>query len=101
MSPRSECPVPLKWVWEKPTIVGSSHLYPAQRVYTSFWYLPFTLCGMVSVSGLTCTPPKGTHAPGKQCPMPEVPMNGSTYAEGCAPNAVVRDSASAMTIILL
>lgn len=33
MSPRSEWPVPLKWVWLKPTIVESLCWYPAQYSY--------------------------------------------------------------------
>ena len=33
---------------------------------------------MVSVSGLSCTSPKGTQAPGNVCPIPFVPMIGFT-----------------------
>ena len=39
------------------------------------------LWGIVSVSGLSCTAPKGAQAPGKVCPMPAVPISGFTQSE--------------------
>ena len=46
------------------------------------------LCGIFPVSGLSCTPPNGTHAPGKVWPIPPVPIIGFTYEDGfCAETA--------------
>ena len=47
---------------------------------------------MVSVSGESCTAPKGAQAPGKQCPMPVVPIIGLTYFETCAKAGTDSDS---------
>ena len=53
MSPRSIAPVPLRWVWLKPRIVGFDAWYPEQFSHPD-----------VRVSGLNWTMPKGRHAPG-------------------------------------
>ena len=53
-------------------LITRTILVGARLVFTS------TLCGMVSVSGLSCTSPKGTQAPGNVCPIPFVPMIGFT-----------------------
>ena len=67
-SPAAPQPGPLMWVSEYPVIDESQKLYPALRV------------GIVS--GLHCTMPNGTSAPGNVFPPPVVHVRVSTIGAG-------------------
>ncbi len=68
-SPAAPQPGPAMWVRLKPVIEESLYSYPPPG-------------GRDEVSGLHCTMPKGTSAPGKSLASLDVPMKGFTRSAG-------------------